>query len=64
MLDIPVVREDPCSQVRYTCYENERGACPGVVTLRLADRWVRNFWAAREDAQYHVFYLQATREHV
>jgi hypothetical protein len=32
------------------------------VTLRLADRWVWDFWVAREGASYHVFYLQAPRE--
>jgi beta-fructofuranosidase len=32
------------------------------VTLRLADRWVWDFWVAREGADYHVFYLKAPRE--
>jgi beta-fructofuranosidase len=32
------------------------------VTLRLADRWVWDFWVAREGADYHVFYLQAPRD--
>jgi beta-fructofuranosidase len=34
------------------------------VTLRLADRWVWDFWVAREGVDYHVFYLQAPREFV
>ncbi len=31
------------------------------MALRLADKWVWDFWLAREDASYHVFYLQAPR---
>lgn len=29
--------------------------------LRLPDRWLWDFWFARDDADYHVFYLQAPR---
>ena len=29
--------------------------------LRLDDRWVWDFWFARQGSQYHVFYLQAPR---
>ncbi|MEJ2709914.1 MAG: hypothetical protein P8074_20050 [Anaerolineales bacterium] len=29
--------------------------------LRLADRWVWDFWLARDGIDYHIFYLQAPR---
>ena len=32
------------------------------MTLRLDDRWVWDFWVAREGPDYHVFYLQAPHE--
>ena len=32
------------------------------MTLRLDDRWVWDFWVAREGPNYHVFYLQAPHE--
>ncbi len=31
------------------------------MTLRLADRWIWDFWLARDGPHYHVFYLQAPR---
>jgi len=31
------------------------------VTLRLPDRWLWDFWFARDGADVHVFYLQAPR---
>ena len=31
------------------------------MTLRLADKWIWDFWLARDGADYHVFYLQAPR---
>ena len=31
------------------------------MTLRLADKWVWDFWFAQDGADYHVFYLQAPR---
>lgn len=31
------------------------------MTLRLPDRWIWDFWFARDGADYHVFYLQAPR---
>ncbi|MGD2104618.1 MAG: glycosyl hydrolase family 32 [Anaerolineae bacterium] len=31
------------------------------MTLRLADRWIWDFWLARDGRDYHVFYLQAPR---
>ncbi len=31
------------------------------MTLKLEDRWVWDFWFARAGADYHVFYLQASR---
>ncbi len=31
------------------------------MTLRLADKWLWDFWFARDGADYHVFYLQASR---
>ena len=30
--------------------------------LKLADKWVWDFWFARDGQDYHVFYLQAPRE--
>jgi beta-fructofuranosidase len=32
-----------------------------VVTLRLPDKWVWDFWLARQDEVWHIFYLQAPR---
>lgn len=32
------------------------------MTLRLADKWVWDFWLACERGRHHVFYLQASRE--
>ena len=32
------------------------------MTLRLADRWVWDFWLAVRGSEYHAFYLQAPRE--
>jgi beta-fructofuranosidase len=29
--------------------------------LQLADRWVWDFWFAREGPRYHVFFLQAPK---
>ena len=29
--------------------------------LRLEDRWIWDFWLARDGADHHVFYLQADR---
>lgn len=31
-------------------------------TLRLADKWVWDFWFAQDGADYHLFYLQASRD--
>lgn len=31
------------------------------MTLRLADKWIWDFWLARDGPDYHVFYLQAPR---
>jgi beta-fructofuranosidase len=31
------------------------------MTLHLADRWIWDFWLARNGPDYHVFYLQASR---
>ncbi|MCD4686804.1 MAG: family 43 glycosylhydrolase [Anaerolineae bacterium] len=31
------------------------------MTLRLDDKWVWDFWFARDGADYHIFYLQADR---
>jgi beta-fructofuranosidase len=31
------------------------------MTLRLPDKWLWDFWFAREGADYHIFYLQAPR---
>jgi beta-fructofuranosidase len=31
------------------------------MALRLADKWVWDFWLTRDGADYHVFYLQAPR---
>jgi beta-fructofuranosidase len=31
------------------------------VSLRLPDKWVWDFWLARDGAQHHIFYLQAPR---
>ena len=31
------------------------------MTLRLPDKWVWDFWFARDDPNYHIFYLQAPR---
>jgi beta-fructofuranosidase len=31
------------------------------MTLRLADKWIWDFWLAQEGPDYHVFYLQAPR---
>ena len=31
------------------------------MTLHLADRWLWDFWIARDGSDYHVFYLQADR---
>jgi beta-fructofuranosidase len=31
------------------------------MTLRLADRWLWDFWLARDGPDYHLFYLQALR---
>lgn len=32
------------------------------MTLRLADKWVWDFWLAQSGDQHHIFYLQAPRE--
>lgn len=32
------------------------------MALRLADKWVWDFWFARDGGEHHVFYLQAPRE--
>ena len=34
---------------------------PGC-TLRLRDKWVWDFWFAQDGANYHMFYLQASRD--
>lgn len=31
------------------------------MTLRLSDKWVWDFWLARDQAEHHIFYLQAPR---
>ena len=31
------------------------------MTLRLPDKWVWDFWLARRDSEWHIFYLQAPR---
>lgn len=31
-------------------------------TLRLADKWVWDFWFAQDGADYHIFYLQASKD--
>ena len=31
------------------------------MTLRLPDKWVWDFWFARRDSEWHIFYLQAPR---
>ncbi len=31
------------------------------MTLRLPDKWLWDFWLARDGADYHIFYLQAPR---
>ena len=31
------------------------------MTLRLPDKWVWDFWLARDGTDYHAFYLQAPR---
>src|ERR1700761_6905642 len=32
------------------------------MTLRLQDKWVWDFWFARDQDEHHVFYLQAPRD--
>ena len=32
-----------------------------LVPFRLPDKWVWDFWFARQDGQHHIFYLQAPR---
>ena len=34
----------------------------GEMTLRLADKWVWDFWLIQERSEHHIFYLQAPRE--
>ncbi len=31
------------------------------MALELADRWVWDFWIAKDGPTYHIFFLQATK---